>query len=377
MPKVLYLITEDWFFCSHFLERAVAAKAAGYDVVIVTRESAHGDQIRQAGLRLVPISIHRRGLNPIRELGTLLALWRIYRRERPDLMHHIALKPIFYGAFIARCLGLGCFVNAPVGMGFVFSSRSLLARSLRPFVRLAMRFLLNPVGSKVVFENEDDQYDAIASGLVRSSDALLIRGAGIDIQAYQPASEPKGLVSVVLVARMLWDKGIGEYVEAARILRKKNVQARLLLVGAPDADNPAAIPEKQLMQWNTEGIVEWLGHRDDIPEILSTSHIVCLPSYREGLPKSLLEGLAAGKPIVTTDVPGCREVVENGINGILVPPKQAPALADALATLISNPSMRQDFGAKGRVRAEREFASTRVIDATLALYRQFPSVQSK
>lgn len=373
--KILYLITEDWFFCSHFIERAVAARESGYDVVVVTREGAHGKQIRDAGLRLVPIEIQRRGVNPFKELGTLLRVLCIYRTERPDIAHHIALKPIFYGSFVSRLMHLKNIVNAPVGMGFIFSSGSVLARILRPFVNCAMRFLLNPLGSRVVFENQDDLANAVSTGRVRKVDAVLIRGAGIDLNAFPMRAEPEGKVTVVLTARMLWDKGIGEYVAAARLLLQRQIQARFLLVGAPDAGNPAAISLSQLEEWKSEGVVDWLGHRQDIPAILATSHIVCLPSYREGLPKSLLEALAAGKPVVTTNVPGCREVVEHEENGLLVPPKEVLPLADALALLIADAELRQKLGAKGRLRAEQEFSSGKVIDATLDLYGIYDNSQ--
>lgn len=370
MPKLLYLITEDWFFCSHFLERAAAAKAAGYEVIVVAQENIHGAAIRNAGLRLLPLKVRRRGLNPLAELQTLFAIWRIYRAERPDLLHHIALKPILYGSFVARLLGLRHIVNAPVGMGYVFTSNRRLARLLRTFVLAAMRRLLNPRGSKVVFENNDDLRSFVADGFVQPLDAVLIRGAGVNLDRFKPHAEPGGVPVVVLTARMLWDKGVGEFAQAARQLRTEGVNARFVLVGSPDPGNPAAITTTQLQAWHEEGVVEWIGHQDDIPAVLASSHIVCLPSYREGLPKSLLEALAVGKPVVTTDVPGCREVVSDGDNGLLVPPRDAASLATALARVIADPKLRARYGAKGRARAEAEFSSAIVVGATLRLYKQ-------
>jgi len=371
MKKILYLSTEDWFFCSHFIERAIAAREAGYDVVVVTRNSGYEDQIRKAGIRLIPVNIHRRGVNLFKEFATILTITRIYIKERPDILHHVALKPIFYGSFAARLIGLKNVINAPVGMGFVFSSGSLLAKCLRPLVKFALYLFLNPIGSRVVFENRDDLSDALQNELVRIADATLIRGAGINLSSYTLSDEVAGPVTVVLVARMLWDKGVGEYVAAARLLKEKKIQARFLLVGAPDTGNPASIPIEQLNEWATQGIVEWLGHRQDIPEILLSSHIACLPSYREGLPKSLLEALAAAKPVVTTDVPGCREVVEDGVNGFLVPAKAVLPLALALERLIMDPQLRHTFGRNGREKAKNEFSSDRVIASTLALYQQY------
>ncbi|WP_343652596.1 glycosyltransferase family 4 protein [Herbaspirillum sp.] len=368
MAKILYFVGEDWFFLSHFLDRAKAVRAAGHDVVVVARENVGGDAIRAAGFRFVPIKISRRGLNPLTEIILLSQLLRIYRREKPDLFHHVALKPILYGTFIARLLGKTPIVNAPVGMGFVFSSGQLLARCLRPGVRLGLHFLLNPPASKVVFENRDDLNDAIGNGVVRPEDVVLIRGAGVDLVQYKYAALSSDTLNVTLVARMLRDKGIGEFVEAARILHPRYPHVRFQLVGGPDKGNPASFSESQLRQWNGQSGIEWLGHRNDVPELLAGSNIVCLPSYREGLPKSLIEGMAIGRPIVTTDVPGCREVVEEGRNGLLVPPRDPVALAAALARLIESTALRLEFGAAGRKRAVTEFGSDIVIKETLALY---------
>jgi glycosyltransferase involved in cell wall biosynthesis len=367
--RLLYFVTEDWFFCSHFIERACAAKDAGYDVTVLTRVRDHGERIRERGLRLMPIELVRHGINPLVELGTLLRVIRAYRRARPDLVHHFALKPIVHGTLAARLARVRRIVNAPVGMGFVFASDSPRARLLRPAMRLFLRTLLNPPGSRVVFENRDDLQSAIDEGLVKADAAQLIRGAGVDIARYVPTPEPDGTPVVVLVARMLREKGVHELVEAARRLASAGVDARFLLVGAPDPGNPAAVPEAQLRHWSDEGVVDWLGHRTDVPEILAASHIVCLPSYREGLPKTLLEAMAAGRAIVATDVPGCREAVMDGENGVLVPPRQPAALAQALERLIRDPALRRRLGAAGRARAEREFSDARVQRETLALYR--------
>lgn len=369
VQKLLYLVTEDWFFCSHFLDRAVAASKAGYDVTVVAREGSHGDVIRRAGLNYIPLAFDRRGTNPLNEAAVCLRLWGLYRRHRPDIVHQVALKPILYGSLAALFSGRPFIVNAPVGMGFVFTSRRLLARLLKPIVLFGMRHLLNPRGSRVIFENKDDLASAVESGLVRRECAELIRGAGVDTARIKARPEPAEPVSVILGARMLWDKGVSEFVEAAQIVRRKFPEVRFLLVGAPDAGNPASISEEQLRQWQQNGWVQWLGHRNDMLELLETCHIACLPSYREGLPKFLLEALAAGRAVVATDVPGCREAVEPGVNGLRVPARDCAALARALIELISDGETRKQFGINGRARAEQEFASARVIEETLALYR--------
>jgi glycosyltransferase involved in cell wall biosynthesis len=362
------VFTEDWFVSSHFLERAIAAREAGYDVTVLANDNGKSAPIAAAGLDFIAIPLHRRGLNPFSEIKTIRAILAVYRRLRPALVHQVGLKPVLYGSIAARLAALRALVNAPIGMGFVFTSDSLRSRLLRPLVRLALRLLLNPPGSKVIVENRDDLAALVADRVVRTEDAVLIRGSGVNIADFPPAKETGGAPVVALVARMLWDKGVGEFVEAARMLRAERPGARLLLVGDTDPMNPAAIAEDQLRRWRDEGVVEWLGHRDDIPAILSRSWIACLPSYREGLPRSLLEAMAAGLPIVTTDVPGCREAVAHGVNGLVVPARDGAALAAALRTLIDDPELRRKFGAAGRERVAREFASPIIIAETLAVY---------
>ncbi len=366
-PRLVFLITEDWFFLSHFLDRALAARRAGYDVTVVANDTGEGKAIRAAGLGFEALPFARRRVNPLAELATIRDVRAIYRRLRPDIVHHVALKPILYGSLAARWSGIRRIVNAPVGMGFVFTSQSTKSRLLRPLVTGALRLLLNPPGGKVIFENPDDRTEFIAKGAAREADAVLIRGAGVDLSVFAPHPEPAPPVTVALVARMLWDKGVGEFVAAARALRSTG--ARFQLIGAGDPQNPAAIPDDQLQAWADEGTVEWLGQRADVPALLQRAHIACLPSYREGLPKSLLEAAAAGLPIVATDVPGCREAVRDGDNGLLVPPRDPEALAAALRRLIEDSDLRRRFGAAGRRRAETEFASSIVVEQTLALYR--------
>lgn len=368
-PGLVLFITEDWFFCSHFIERAMAAAAAGYRVTVVTRVSRHAKDITDAGLHLIPLDMSRRGLNPLREIGTLYSVWKIYRKEKPDIVHHIALKPILYGTLAAKLVGVRAVINAPVGMGFVFTSGKWLARMLRPAVQIGLRWLLNPLGSRVVFENCDDLEALAARQVVRRDAAVLIRGAGVNLEKFRHRAEPEGTPMVVLVARMLWDKGIGEFIEAARILKSRGVAARLVLVGAPDEGNPSSIPGAVLESWVAQGLVEWWGQRQDVAEILSNSHLVCLPSYREGLPKSLLEAAAAGRAIVTTDVPGCREVVRQGESGLLVPVRNARALADALERLCGDGALRRRMGERGRQIAVAEFSTERIVDETMRLYR--------
>jgi glycosyltransferase involved in cell wall biosynthesis len=365
--KLLFVVTEDWYFVSHRLPLAVAAQAAGFDVAVATREGRHADVIRSAGIRLIPFSLSRRGGNPLREV---IALWRLYRREKPDLVHHVALKPVMFGALAAWLARVPAQVNAVAGLGWLFTSSSGVVRLVRPVLRWMLARLLNRAHSLTIVQNPEDMSLLERSGL-SAARLRLIRGAGVDIRIYHPVAPPPEPVCIVLVSRMLWDKGVGEFVEAARRLTEAGVSARFVLVGDPDPANPASVPESTLRSWHGQHGVEWWGRREDMPAVLQAAHIACLPSsYGEGLPKSLLEAAACGLPIVTTDAPGCREVVRDGVNGLLVPVRDAAALAVALKKLIDDAELRCSMGEQSRLRAETEFGLETVIAQTLAVYRE-------
>jgi len=368
LMKLLYIITEDWFFTSHFLDRAVAAKSRGFDVAVVTRSRNDTSRIESHGISVMPIEFSRHGLNPIRELTTVRQLRRAIRTYKPDIVHNIALKPIVLGTIAARTCRIHNIVNAPVGMGYIFSSHDRKAKILRPFIRQIFRMFLNPIGSRVIIENQDDFESLVSSHFARRNDLVLIKGAGVDTDAFVPTPEPPGPIIISLIARMLRDKGVVEFVEAARLIAKTDVDTRFQLIGDVDYGNPTTLERSQLEEWSREGIVSWKGHVNDISAILSASHIVCLPSYREGLPKSLIEALAAGRAVVATNVPGCREVVINEHNGLLVEPRNPQALAIALQRLIADKDLRIRFGITGRIRAEHEFSATRINDQTLDVY---------
>lgn len=369
MPKkkLLFLLSEDWFVCSHFLDRAVAAKAAGYDVVVVANENKHGDQIRETGVKFIPLSYDRGGINIFKELQFLYKIFGLYKAEKPDIVHQISAKQIFYGSLIARLLKIPAIVNAPIGLGYVFSSTDLKAKILKPFIKLAYRLFLNRGNSKVIFENSDDLHYFVEIKALNLKDAVLIKGAGVDMEEFRPAPK-SGVPSIVLIARMLRDKGIQEFIGAAKIILSKKKKARFLLVGGVDEENPTSFTEKQLNEWSAIEGIEWLGKRDDIPDILKEAHIACLPSYREGLPKSLIEAAASGLPIVTTDTVGCREVVQDGENGYLVPIKTVEPLAEALIKVIDDEELRATMGEHSRNKAVKEFANELVIEQTLKVY---------
>lgn len=366
--KILFVVTEDWYFCSHRLPLAKAAVEAGYEVAVATRVNRHREAIEATGARVLPLRMRRESFGPLAQALAVLELARIYRRERPDLVHHVAVKPVVLGSLAAWATGVPAVVNAVAGLGFVGGS-SGRARALRPVIDVLFRFLFNRKNSCLILQNPDD-WRQLEKRIVRDPARMrLIRGAGVDLQVFQPRPFPEGPVVVVMASRMLWDKGVAEFVDAARRLRAVT-GARFVLVGESDAANPRAVSPAQLAAWSDEGAVEWWGRRDDMPATFAGSHIVCLPSYREGIPKVLLEAAASGRPIVTTDAPGCREVVRHEDNGLLVPPRDVEALAGALRSLIADPGLRGRMGGRGRQIAETEFGVAAVAQQTLAVYRE-------
>jgi glycosyltransferase involved in cell wall biosynthesis len=364
--KLLFFVTEDWFFVSHRLAVAVAAKRAGYAVSVVTRVRKHGDIIRAAGLMLIPFENSRRSLNPFGELWTLLRLIRVSLRERPDVVHHVAIKPVLYGTIAARIARTPRVINQLAGLGWLVASDGGAARWLKLAVGRALGLILR--SCTVLVENPDDARTLVRMGVPEGRVGRLA-GSGVDLQRFSPHPEPDGVPVVLLSARLLWYKGVGEFVAAARLLKERGVRARFLLAGEPDLGNAAAVPREQLEKWAAEGVVEYLGWVADMPRLLASSCIVCMPSYYgEGVPMALVEAAAAARPIVTTDMPGCREVVRDHDNGLLVPPRNAAALADALMRLIQDPKLRQQMGSRGRLRAEQEFGAEQIIAQTLEVY---------
>lgn len=365
LPRLLFVVTEDWYFCSHRLPLAKAALQAGFDVAVATRVRKHGEIIRGAGIRIIPFDIDRGGMNPAADVVAIAQLITIYRQERPNIVHHVALKPVLYGSIAALLARVPHVVNALTGFGWLFTSRGRKARLIRPIVQAVLRRLLRP--STVIVQNRED---AAMVGKWNARRIQCIRGAGVDCALFQPTARPKGMPVILLPARMLWDKGVGEFVAAARSIRAAGLIARFVLVGAPDKKNPASVPLRQLSAWCDEGVAEWWGQREDMPNVYAQAHIVCLPSYREGLPKSLLEAAAAGLPIVAANVSGCREVVQHEFNGLLVPARDVHSLAVALIRLMSSPDECHLMGVRGRQRAEAEFSQEIVVSQTLTVYHE-------
>ncbi|MEA2754965.1 MAG: hypothetical protein QOJ54_1254 [Aliidongia sp.] len=369
-PKtLLFVVTEDWYFWSHRLALARAAREAGWRVIVATRVQAHGARIEAEGFRLVALPWRRGGGTAIEELRTIWQLYRLMRRERPDLVHLIALKCIVYGGIPARLAGIATRVSTVAGLGFVFTSKSRKARLLRPILRQALRLAIAGPGSLVTVQNPDDGR-LLADGIVDPARMNLIRGSGVDTDRFSPAPEPDGVPVVAMACRLVRDKGVAVVVEAARRLKAAGIAVQIRLAGAIDPENRDAHTLAELQGWVAEGLVEWHGPVEDVPALWRSSHIAVYPSvYGEGIPKTLLEAASCGKPIVTTDMPGCRETVEHGITGYLVPPGDAVAVAECLGRLIEDAALRRRMGEASRAKALAEFGDTRIVAETLAVYR--------
>jgi glycosyltransferase involved in cell wall biosynthesis len=412
--KIVLFANTDWYLYNFRRSLALALRDAGHELLLISPAGPYGKKLRALGLRWEPVLMDRRSLNPLREAALLWHLWTLFRRERPGLVHGFTIKCAVYGSLAARAAGVPARVNAVAGMGYVFTSDDLKARLLRPLVRLLMRAALGGDRARLILQNPDDVALFEDAGLVKTSHIRLIRGSGVDCSrfvarssrseggvcdAYQPPSSSPRMrgsmdvspsktgsmdprtsgddeqgqsntnpLRVLLAARLLWDKGLAEFVDAARRLHGEGRAIEFLLAGDPDPGNPAAVPEATVRGWVEEGVLQWLGHVDDMSALFADVDVVVLPSYREGLPKGLIEAAACALPLVTTDVPGCREVVSDGIDGLLVPPRDADALAAAIARLQDDPALGRRLGDAARAKALACFDERIVVADTMAVY---------
>lgn len=366
---LLFVVNNPAFFMSHRVPVALAAQKAGYDVHVATMDGPAVADIQALGMTHHAIPMTRSGKRPLQELGTLLALVRLFCRLRPDVVHLVTIKPVLYGGIAARLARVPGMVAAISGLGFVFLSNSLKMRLVRAVVARLYRIALGHPNSRVIFQNANDRDLLKSLGAVRDEQVVIIRGAGVDLEAFRPMPEPPAPpVVVTMVARLLRDKGVQEFVQAARLLRERGVPVTMQLVGGLDAGNPASAAQADVDAWQQDGCVQALGERSDVAALYAAAHIAVLPSYREGLPKSLIEAAACGRAVVTTDVPGCRDAIEPNVTGLLVPVRDAAALADAIARLAKDAALRQAMGAAGRALAEREFDINQVARIHVALY---------
>jgi len=369
-PRLLFLVTEDWYFWAHRLLLARNARDAGYEVIVATRVTDHGERIAAEGFQLVPLSWVRGSLNPLRIAFELLDIVRLYRRLRPDIVHHVSLKPILIGSAAALFTSKLPVLNAVTGLGYTFTSESPRARALAALVKPVLRLLLRRPATITLLENEDDRRFVVEKIGVPAEQTAVNRGSGVDIRHYAELPLPDDApVAVGCATRMLGIKGVTDLVAASLILRARNVPHRLVLAGGTDPENPDAIPEATLRRWATEDGIEWLGAIADVRELWRRCAIAALASRGgEGVPLSLIEAAACGRPLIATDVPGARDIAQAGINALLAAPAAPEALAGVLEVLIRERELRRKLAAASRRVVESGFSSEEVSAATLALY---------
>lgn len=368
--KLLIVVNQAAFFISHRLAIAEGARDAGYDVHIATQPGPGVEHIRNLGFRHTEIPLVRSGRAVLAEIRLMFVLWRLFWKVKPDLLHLVTIKPVLYGGFAARLAPVGGIVAAISGLGFIFVSTGFRASVLRKLVGFLYRLALSKKNLRVIFQNSSDRDLFLGLGVVAPDKVEMIRGSGVDLSRYSREPEPETRPVVCQASRLLRDKGVGEFVEAARILKARGVDARFQLIGDLDPDNPATVSTEEMQVWREEGVIELLGHRKEIADLLSQANVVVLPSYREGLPKVLVEAAACGRAVVTTDVPGCRDAIEPGVSGLLVKLRDPVSLADAIEKLVMDRELRERMGRAGRDLAERDFGIKTIVDQHLAIYRK-------
>lgn len=368
--RLLFVVNDASFFLSHRLPIACAMRDRGVDVHVAALSDDSVAEIVAQGLTFHPLFVDRTGTVPWRDGWMAMQLASIVRRLRPTLMHCVTIKPVCYGGIVAKALRVPGFIAAVTGLGQLLGAADPRMRAARRLVLPLYRAALTHPNNRIIFQNQDDLDAFLRLGLAHARDCVLIRGSGVDAADYSVVREPPDPPIVLLPSRLLWSKGVGEFVAAARCLRNAGFQARFVIAGEPPIHNRDAVPTETLHQWAAEGVVEWWGHQKDIPNVLQSCSIVCLPSYYgEGVPKALIEAAACGRPIVTTDMPGCRDICRQGINGLLVPPRDPAALVAALANLIGSGSdQRRQLGAAGREVFLEQFELSQVVSRTIEVY---------
>lgn len=365
--KVALVANTDWYLFGYRFDLAKTLRQGGLDVTLISPSGEYVQALRQAGFAWRPVALTRGAANLFAEIRGLLDFFKLYRGAGYHIVHHFTIRAVIYGSLAAKFAGIKRIVNSITGLGHLFTNQSASVKLLRWIVLPIYKWSLS--GTHVIFQNDDDKLYFETNKLVPPKQAHVIYGSGVDVAKFQLTNEPAGTPQVILASRLLWEKGVGEFVKAAEMLIGKGVKARFILVGETDPGNPSSIPRETIEAWQEQEIVEWFGWQANMPDIYSASHIVCLPSYREGLPKALIEAAACGRAVVAADVPGCRQVVQDGVNGLLVPAKDAAALAAALERMIADPALRRKMGVAARQIVEERFSTQKINQQTLQIYR--------
>lgn len=373
-PRILIVVNVDWFFLSHRLPIALAAMERGYEVFVAAADTGKRAKIESYGLTFINAPYLEKSHSLLSELYMIFKLGSLYKDIKPSLVHHVTIRPVLYGSIASRIYGVKAVVNALSGLGYLFIHQGFKNRILRMVVTKLLEIGFSHPNQLLILQNNDDRETFINRGLIQPEKIRIVRGSGVDTERFKPPSEKRSAgVDVAFIGRLLWDKGIAEFVEAANQLKKQGIDASFHIYGAQYENNPMSVPDDVLDEWKSNRVLTIYGQKERIEDHLDEIDIVCLPSYREGLPKALLEAASAGLPIVTTDTPGCREVVDDGVNGYLVPPRNSSLVAESLKKLIENPELRTQFGKAGREKVLKEFTVDKVVEQTMDIYRSLLS----
>lgn len=370
--KILFVANVDWFFISHRLVIAEEAKKNGFEVIVAAKDTGRSQEIIDKGIQFINLSFSRSGTNLTKESITLIKVYKIYYKLKPDIVHHITLKPVIYGSIIAKLLKIKGVVNAISGLGYNFTKERLgfVSKVMLQF----MRYGFKSERVSLIFQNQDDFQELSKLNVVSKRNKIFfIKGSGVDLNAFKTDCFPDfEKIKILLPIRMLWDKGVRELYDASDILKANYIdKIEFILAGIADEENKAGVPASFFKQWEDGVYVKWIGFQKDMYNVYKNSHIVILPSYREGMPKTLLEGCAMGRAIITTNSIGCKECVDEGINGLKVPVKDAQSLANAIETLVNNPSRIIEMGKASRLKAKKEFDINFVLQIHSQIYNQY------
>lgn len=370
--KILFVVSEDWYFFSHRIHLARYAIQCGYEVGLLSNFSTHKNEIENIGVITFDWNLNRSSKNIVKEFKSINRIKDCIKLFKPTLVHSVALKPVLYSSIACSFLSFKNKVFALAGLGYIFTSDRKRMKILRAILKLSFKILLKGNKTTLILQNPEDQNTILKQNIISKNRIRLIRGAGVDISKFYLSPILKGLPLIGLPSRMLWAKGINDFIHCAKEINKHKTQARFVLIGTPDKENPDAVPTEKLKEWQSAGIIEWWGYRSDMVDVYKQSTIICLPTiYGEGLPKTLLEAASCGRPIVTYDVPGCREIVEDGYNGYLLKPRELDKLVTIILNLITNPNLCKVMGINGRKIVEKNFTQEKIAKQTLNVWEKY------
>lgn len=372
LKKVLFFANTDWYLFNFRVPLAKYLSQNGFEVVMISPSGEFGERISQTGIRWISVPMDRRSFNLLAEFRLLRAIVKTYKEECPDIVHHFTIKCVVYGAIAAKIARTHASISAVTGLGHIFIDSSLRSRLLRPVVSMLLRFAISGDRSRLILQNPDDAALLTQSRLISNSRITVIRGSGVDTTRFRlvDRADREAPIRVLVACRLLRDKGIYEYIDAIKQIKTKKLDVQFLLAGSPDSGNPSAVSLSLIRQWQTNNLITYLGQVEDMVQLLKEVEIAVLPSYREGAPRALIEAAATGLPLIATDVPGCREVVDDGVNGLLIPPKNASLLAEAITYLVRNPKIRERMGKAGRKKVLEEFDENIVLRKTFQVYKE-------